>query len=479
MSKLAVFTVLLLFGLAAALVTAQYPPGQVPPGQYPPGQYPPGRYPPGQYPPGQTGPGTPGRGGIPSPWGKKKGKKPQTSEPNFTADGKTLSNNGKQLVIETNDGRTITAATTPQTKWMKSGNSIAAGQVAPNSTVHLEAIEDGEAYLTAVQVELAKDAPVAAPEANGPAESPVKSQGASSPDNDVIPNPADLGKPPDDPNRPVLRRGKPRKSQDADNSDEIKPVAKVKKDGGSTDFVINSDVEHPKLSSGEPDLISRTTEWAATFTNGLPNFVCQQITTRYMQESKASGWQALDVLSAKVVYEDGKEDYREITVGGKRTNKSMMEVGGATSTGEFASTLRSLFSPQSHTQFKFYRSATVRTVPAAVYDFKIALPNSNWATIVGGQTLRPGYSGSIWIDRSTAEVRRIEMQANNIPKDFPFDSIEWAVDYDSVSLGTAKFLLPVHAENLACQRGTSICSKNEVDFRDYHKYSGESTITFK
>jgi hypothetical protein len=41
------------------------------------------------------------------------------------------------------------------------------------------------------------------------------------------------------------------------------------------------------------------------------------------------------------------------------------------------------------------------------------------------------------------------------------------------------FLLPVHAENLGCQRGTPICTKNTVDFRDYHKYSGESTITFK
>jgi hypothetical protein len=46
-------------------------------------------------------------------------------------------------------------------------------------------------------------------------------------------------------------------------------------------------------------------------------------------------------------------------------------------------------------------------------------------------------------------------------------------------LGTATFLLPVHAENIACRRGTSICSKNEIDYRDYHKYSGESTIIYK
>jgi hypothetical protein len=31
---------------------------------------------------------------------------------------------------------------------------------------------------------------------------------------------------------------------------------------------------------------------------------------------------------------------------------------------------------------------------------------------------------------------------------------------------------------LSCQRGTNMCSRNTIDFRNYHKYSGESTVTF-
>ena len=71
------------------------------------------------------------------------------------------------------------------------------------------------------------------------------------------------------------------------------------------------------------------------------------------------------------------------------------------------------------------------------------------------------------------------MQADNVPKDFPMDATEWSVDYDTVHLGTANFLLPTHAESLSCQRGSTICTKNTVEFRDYHKYSGESTVTFQ
>jgi hypothetical protein len=36
----------------------------------------------------------------------------------------------------------------------------------------------------------------------------------------------------------------------------------------------------------------------------------------------------------------------------------------------------------------------------------------------------------------------------------------------------------VHSENLSCERGTDVCSHNVIDFRNYHKYTGEATITF-
>ena len=61
------------------------------------------------------------------------------------------------------------------------------------------------------------------------------------------------------------------------------------------------------------------------------------------------------------------------------------------------------------------------------------------------------------------------MIAENNPND---------LDPDRRRLGEREFLLPVHAETLTCVRGTSNCSRNVIDFRNYRKYSGESTITF-
>ena len=482
MSRLIVCTVALAL-CAAAQIPGTYPPtGQYPPGQYPPGQYPPGQYPPGQYPPGQR----PGGLSIPKRGKKKDQKQNEAAQPNFSAEGMTLSMDPKKLVIGTNDGREITMTVTPETKFTRGDQDITSSQIVPRTTVHIDAIEDDEAFLTVAHVNLLKDAPP--PEAMAPSGRPVMPARTEAAEDE--PRPTILDRPLEAPGRPVLRHGGGGKSTGA--SDDDTPVAAANKPANTPkpaatgsaaktgDFTIDTDSERPKIVSTVSDeVLARTFEWAQTYNRGLPNFVCEQNTTRYYEQSRSSGWQAVDIVTAKVIYEDGKEQYRDIAVGGKRTSKSMMELGGSTSTGEFASTLRSLFDP-GRANFKFAESTTVNGETAAVYDFKVPLANSDWAITVGGQTLHPAYSGSVWVVKSTGEVRRIEYGADKIPKDFPDDEVQTAVDYEPVSLGTpAKYLLPVKAEVLACNRGTSYCSKNTIEFRNYHKYSGESTITFK
>jgi hypothetical protein len=429
-----------------------------------------------------------GGGGIPIPsiGHKKKNQSSSTSpaQQTIAADGLVVTNDGKALIVATEDGRTLTLKLNPETKFTRKAGSIQGSAVVPRATVHVEASVDDEGYLTGLTVDVTKDAPANVPGARAGVPGAARSQDDES---DSV-RPTILNSPVDAPDRPVLRHGIPKKPTSADDdTPEVAtasapakqvsaPAPEPVKESG--EFTITGDAPPPKASSANSGLIGKSKTWAESFMVGLPNFVCQQFTTRYVEVSKSAGWQPQDVLTATVVYDDGKESYRDITIGGHKTSKSMRELGGSTSTGEFASTLRSLFADYSQTDFKLYQSTTIGQTAATIYDFKVALKNSDWTITIGGQSLRPAYTGSIWIDRSTAAVRRIEMEAKNIPQDFPFDTVQWAVDYDYVNLGESKFLLPVHAENLGCQRGSSFCSKNTIDFRNYHRYSGESTITF-
>ncbi len=71
------------------------------------------------------------------------------------------------------------------------------------------------------------------------------------------------------------------------------------------------------------------------------------------------------------------------------------------------------------------------------------------------------------------------MQARNLPKAFPFDTVETNVDYDFVRLDTSKqFLLPTESEAMNCIRGTTVCMRNASSFRNYTKFDADSRIIF-
>lgn len=418
---------------------------------------------------------------IPFPH-RHKSSSQQSSEPPLEAQGIVRSINGKSLVVESADGRTFTLALNEQTAFSRNGSSISASTILPGATVHFEALVDKDENLNAQKVELLKDPPKDLPQM-------VPAPAAPSDEKDE-PRATIRNTPVDAPNRPKLHYGAKREqsaSADSENADVASGTVVTRSADGHPiykdgDITVEPDASPESRAAAAaptaPELISHAREWVATFTDSLPDYICHQQTTRYMEQSKEQGWQALDVVTAEVVYEKGKESYRNITVGGKKTTKSMDDIGGATSTGEFASTLRSLFAPQSMAHFRFAETAHSGQHDMAVFDFKVDLQRSGWQIRVGGQTLRPAYSGSVWIEKGTARIRRVEMQADHIPADFPLDTVEAAVDYEQIPLGERSFYLPVHAENLACQRGSSICTKNTIDFRNYHKFTGNSTIQY-
>jgi hypothetical protein len=274
----------------------------------------------------------------------------------------------------------------------------------------------------------------------------------------------------DDSGPPKLKRGKPVErasasipASSADDDDTPRPVSRPK----------------PAPANAHLALIEQAREAAGNFLETLPNYVCQEQTTRYVSETRQPSWNVVDVVSAEVVYDDHQESYRNLQINGRPTKKSP-EDSGAWSTGEFGTILGNLFAPQSATDFKYVQEDTIAHRAASVFDFKVQRVRSSWKIWVPGQYVVPQYKGSVWIDKQTGQTLRIEMQAKEMPEAFPEITVETAVDYDIISLGAAdKFLLPVHAEALSCWRNSNECQRNVIEFRNYHKFEGESVIKFE
>ena len=470
----------------------------------------PGGYP-GQYPP------TPGGTGIPIPRRRKKSDQKVQLQ---STSGMLRRIEKEQVIMEADDHRILNYKRTSATKFLKAGNPLKPDDLKPGDFIEIESSEDDEGFMTAVnvmwqqdgdaksrehaaepvEVSMAKTASerAKAGEASDekPAPEPAKAAAAPTPKPEQRspeePNPADLNAPAtdhvkavqidaDDQGPPVLKRGGSVVHRQAAPPPEPAPasapaVESTARNEQPEEEEKAAPVKGPQRA--EEVVIEKARDAAGNFLESLPNYYCQEVMTRYQSGSSNSNWQPLDVLSMALVYEKGQESYRNLQVNGRSSKKKMEDLGGAWSTGEFGTVLADLFSPLTAADFEFRKESRTAGRSAMVYDFTVDREHSHWRIMVASQLITPSYQGSVWIDKATSRVLRIEMQATHIPDAFPTDKVEMATDYEFVRFGDREFLVPTHAETLGCQRDSGTCSRNAIDFRNYHKYAGEATITF-
>jgi len=433
------------------------------PGQYP-GQYPPGGgYPGGGYPGGGRYPN--GGQGTPAP---TRGSRKNTDQKSAAAQSRTYSGvirrlDAKSFDLELEDTRFLIVQytdSTPKPASLRVGDGV-----------DVDATEDKDAPFQAVSIKPNSEiARVINANDQLPAE-PEEQQERTGPPPTIMVR-RDSASADDDGGPPKLKRGKPApKASSSAQDDDTAEVA-------SLPPAPEQRVPTPSPANSRQQFVEKAREVAATFLEGLPNYVCQEVVTRYVSETRVPSWNVIDVVSGDMVWEEGKESYRNITINGKASKKPP-EDSGAWSTGEFGTILAALFSPGTKANFKYVEDATIARLPASVYDFAVVRLRSAWNVHTPGQYINAPYKGSVWIDKQSAHALRIEMQAKDIPTEFPLVNVETAVDYEYVTLGTPeKFLLPVHAEILSCDRGSNECGRNVIEFRNYHKFTGESTIKF-
>lgn len=295
---------------------------------------------------------------------------------------------------------------------------------------------------------------------------------------------------PCDPARPKLKRGKPtstdpRCAPEKENPPErvitggpARPDAESPEPSGPTGPLRESPSSEgagptAPIASNDPIDLARQAAWE--FSQKLPNFICNQLTSRHSSMTRPINWKYEDRVEAELLYLDGREDYRNIRRNGKPIRKGSPEDTGQWSSGEFGTVLLDILSSSTNATFTRRKGAVFGTTMVDVYDYTVLQPNSHWQ-IRYGPTIKPAYKGSLWIDPKTSRVMRIEMSAVKLPDTYEMDVIEVTVDYGWVKIGADRYLLPTKSENLACRRGSMYCSRNEIEFRDYRKFTAESTI---
>lgn len=215
------------------------------------------------------------------------------------------------------------------------------------------------------------------------------------------------------------------------------------------------------------------------YSDELPDFICNQEITRYLDLEASGAWQKYDNLTYEVSYHKKSESYKPINVIGRPVTLPLDQAGGATSSGDFGIRLAQLFKPETKASFKPAGAERLGARQTLIYDFRVAQAFSNWQ--IKADNLPPiiaGYSGSVWIDAETKRVLKIEMAADNLPRDYPVTQAEGSTDYDMVKLRglEMEFLLPVRAETIMGDRRQRRCFRNISYYKFYRKFETDVKV---
>jgi hypothetical protein len=226
-------------------------------------------------------------------------------------------------------------------------------------------------------------------------------------------------------------------------------------------------------------VLAQARDYAMNYTKTLPDFLCTQVTRRFVDPNGKEFWAQQDVITARVAYVDHHEDYKLVMLNNKMVasdKESMHSVGGATSTGEFGSLMAEVFDPASEAFFGWERWATLRGRRAYVFNYRVSQLRSKWhVTYEKSDDIVPAYHGLVFVDRDSQTVMRITMEAE-LPASFPIQQAYTVLDYDYATISGQPFILPLKA--VVRLRHGQFMSKNEVEFRLYRKFSAEASISF-
>ena len=225
-------------------------------------------------------------------------------------------------------------------------------------------------------------------------------------------------------------------------------------------------------------MLEAVTKNSLDYTKSLPNFICTQVTRRYVDPYGNGSLRLGDTIQEQLSFVDGKEDYKVALVNNLAVqNVGHEQLGGTTSSGEFGTMLAQIFNPKSKAEIQWERWATLRGRRTHVFAFRVLQRNSEYSVSDQGSGRQGvfGYHGFIYADPDSKMVMRIKMDLDGL-EDFPIKAVSLDLNYDLVDISGTQFVLPLKAE--LTSKGSGYSSRNEVEFRRYSRFTADAKIIF-
>jgi hypothetical protein len=229
----------------------------------------------------------------------------------------------------------------------------------------------------------------------------------------------------------------------------------------------------------QKEILDTIRNYADSYVHSLPNYLCVEVIARSVSFNGGESYHQEDRVLAKLSFSNGQENYKVYQVNNQMVDTNLDKLGGAISSGEFGSLMKSVFAPKSQAEFGWDHWGKLRGKINAVFNYSIDNSHSDYSLDYdrGAQRIYTAYRGLIYADENTGVISRITFEAVNIPPDFPIRMAKTTLDYDDQKIGENSYVLPLRA--LILMAGpNNVHTKNEETFTLYQKFGTESTIKY-
>jgi hypothetical protein len=115
---------------------------------------------------------------------------------------------------------------------------------------------------------------------------------------------------------------------------------------------------------------------------------------------------------------------------------------------------------------------------AAKYEYRLSALGEPMILSLGGNSkAATGMKGTLWADLVSLDVLRLDVQADEIPPDFPVVSSTAVLHYAPVRIGDRDIMLTQSADS-RMELTSGYANRNQVDLTHCRSYEAQSSITF-
>jgi hypothetical protein len=203
------------------------------------------------------------------------------------------------------------------------------------------------------------------------------------------------------------------------------------------------------------------------------NLSCDQIRSLNPKELELQSTDRLR-LDVKV------SEYQEIGTwhGSEFTSSSIFELigGGPYTTGMMGLLVSNILgNPEATVRYLGEEVVSGDALP--VYSYRVPLSSSLYKVRSGRDWVRTAFSGKFWLDPKSQDLKRLLVQADDLPSETGECEAITTVEYQKIRVGDGQFVLPLQSSFTAVTKNGSEGRVIAV-FLDCREYRGEAAIHF-